>query len=262
MRKLLIAVLLAALLGTALVLVPAQAAPPGTSEDAIDVAASHPTFVAALKAHPGWKGAAYFTGNLFEVWRVQFWDKDGKPIGHADVNVARKYVYWAEAHYKLSAEEKKPAAEHLRKFVLENAEVQAVIGDPDDYDYTDFDYDSGGNFWVVIFVKKASAVAVVVQFQSNSPLSFERPVLKGFYFPNVLPYDDWEKAQKADAQAIAFSQSEIAAAMRKQAGWAASAIRTGDTTWTVTFTRGDKKLASAVVDTATRSVLSFKVFAP
>jgi hypothetical protein len=262
MRKLILAVLLAIFLGSALVLIPTRAAPPATSEDAISVAASHPTFVTALKAHPGWKAAAYYTGNLFEVWRVQFWDKHGAAIGFADVNVATKRVYWAEAHYKLSAELKKLADEPLHKFVRENPDVQAVIGKPEDYDYTDYDYDSGGNFWVVMFMKKGNVVAVVVQFQSDSPLSFEHPVLKGFYFPNVLPYADWEKAQKADAEAIAFSQPEIAAAVRGQSGWTASAARTGDTTWTVTFMRGDQKLGSAVVDTQARKVLNFKVSAP
>jgi hypothetical protein len=260
MSKLFIATILAVLVGSALVLIPTHAATPGTAKDAVALAASHPTFVAALKAHPGWKGEAYFTDNGFDVWRVQFWDKDGKEIGFADVNVTRKRVYWVEVHYKLMPDLKQAAAEHLRKFVRTNADVKAVIGNPDDYDFTDYDYDSGGNFWVVIFARKSSAVAVVVQFQSNSPTVFDRPVLKGFFFPNVLPYADWEKAQKAEAQTIAFSQPEITAAVRGQSGWTATATRTGDTTWTVTFMHGDTKLAEADVDTQTRKILAFRIF--
>jgi hypothetical protein len=260
MRKLIIAALLIVLFGSALVLIPTRAAPPEKSEDAVALAASHSTFVAALKAHPGWKGAAYYTGNAFQVWRVQFWDKDGKDIGFADVNVTRKRVYWTEVHYKLTAEQKQAAMGPLRNFVKTNTDVKAVIGNPDDYEFTDIDYDANGNFWVVVFAKKDSAVAVVVQFPS--PLSFERPTLKGFYFPNVLPYGDWEKSQMAEAQAIAFAQPEIAAAVRDQSGWTASATRTGDSVWTVTFVRGDQNLASAVVDTEAKRVLEFKVFAP
>ncbi len=262
MRQVFIAVLLAVLIGLALILTPARAVPPGTAEDAVAVAASSPTFVAALKTHPGWKGAAYFTGNQFQVWRVQFWDKDGNPLGFADVNVLRKRVYWTQAHYKLTPELKGAAAEPLRRFVRTDPEVKAVIGNPDDYDYTDYNYDSNGNFWAVIFAEKGSAVAVIVQFQGNSPASFERPVLKGFYFPNVLPYEDWEKSQKAEAQALAFSQPEIAAAVRGHSGWTASTTRTGDTTWAVMFVRGDQKLAQANVDTQAKTVLDFKVFAP
>jgi hypothetical protein len=124
------------------------AAGPGAEREAIALAAAHPALSGALVAHPGWKAAAYYTANRFEIWRVQFWDGSGGELGWADVSVTRRAVYWVEVSAGPTEAQKKDAEEALRKFVLDNKDIVDLLGDPKAYQSGST---TSGRTWGVFF---------------------------------------------------------------------------------------------------------------
>lgn len=237
----------------------ARASDLGTAKDAIVLASTHPAFANFLHNQPGWTAAAYYTGNSFQIWRVQFWSKDGNDLGWADVNVARKHVYSWQARYTPTDAQHKAAEEALRRVVTNNRDVIDLIGsDPKAYDLS-ADYDADNNLWNVSFYRDNDALTVVVQFQTEQAFVFERPVVKGIYFPNVMSYDDWIKGQQAQAATIAFSQPEVAAAAHNVDGWISTATQTDEGKWLVIYKLGDKTLAQATVDIEANKVVTFNV---
>jgi hypothetical protein len=45
-----------------------------TTDDAINLAATHSSFAKGLEDRPGWSAVAYDTKNYYGIWRVQFYD--------------------------------------------------------------------------------------------------------------------------------------------------------------------------------------------
>jgi hypothetical protein len=233
----------------------ADAASPAASfQDAIALAAAYPAFAKWLSERSGWTADAYYTGNGYGIWRVQFYDAAGEDLGWADVNVEKGRVYSWETHYGALETQRQAAEEVVTDFVVNSPEVLELIEDPGQYPMY-VDYDGWSKAWGVYIERGMDSLYVVVQFEGLTPTSLSNPHLVSVYFPNVLPYEDWYSASQERVIALAFEQPAIAGPLRNYDGWDATAeLLDEGATWEVIFSLGDQELARAVVDTSTESV--------
>ena len=226
-------------------------------QQAVDLAARTSDFAVVLKNHPNWKATAYNTHNTFQVWHVEFHDGD-QDLGSADVSITRQLVYLAHPQAELNDNQRKKGEAAVQKFARNSPAVAAMVGKIPDAN-TGVNYDPRANVWALYFQQAGEPVAVVVQFQGRQPFDFSQPVFRGLFFPDVLPFADWQKQNQSLAISVADAQPEIAAALRGHDGWTADASYNEDTTWAVNFKVDGKTLASATVDVDTHLVLSFNV---
>lgn len=231
----------------------------GSSDQVIALAASSPIFKNVLDARPGWTAAAYDSGNSYGIWRVQFWDTDGEDIGWADVSLTKGRLYAWESNVGATEEQKNVVRDSLLDFLAAQADIRELVGNPRDYD-TWLDYNGWINTWFV-YIGKGGLDSLYVGIFNNSDdlLNMDHLTLGGIYFPEVESYTDWEAGQKSQAVALAFSNADIAAAVRDHDGWVTDTDRAGDTAWTVTFKVNDQVLASATVDIVAKTVSDINI---
>lgn len=255
MRKYLIAGMLV-VLGVALVLPTTHAQQGATTQQAIDLASSHPAFVDGLAARPGWTAAAYHSKNRYGIWHVQFWDAEGEDLGWVDLSLDRSKVYSWEAHLELLEEQTAPAEDAIRTALAANSDVMALVGSLDDVSlYVNFDYWS--QLWGAYVDFGPDSLYVTLRSGSDRPLSLENLQVDRIYFENMLSYDEWFSAQEAQAISIAFQHPDISAMLRDYSGWTASGEPGEDDLWYLTFSLGDQTLLTATVQVAAGQVIEF-----
>ncbi len=218
-----------------------------TEQDAIDLAVAFPSFHDGLDMYPGWKAAAYDSGNAYGIWRVQFWAADGEDLGWANVSPARKRVYNWESHFGATDAQKAAAEPILKGFVLGLPELSDLVDSPEQYPMY-IDYSGWQKAWSVYLDRGDDSVVVMVQFDGKLPTTLDNPHLLDIEFPQVMGYDDWQKSKQALAIAAAFKDADIAKALSGVDGWTTSVDRQDDGLWSVTFLSDDQTLAEVTVD--------------
>lgn len=232
-----------------------------TEQQAIALAAQSPAFVKLLATQPGWVAHGYDTQNSFGIWHVQFFSKTGDDLGWANLSLTHHRVYALSAsaiQLEPSEVQRQSADSAVRRFTADNAIVRELIGTLAS-DEGQLDYVSDGNYWTLSLTRGTDNLAVAVKFQDALPFVFHSPTLLSIDFPDVIAYDAWQKAQQAQAITLAFSQPQVAAAVRAQDGWVSSAAPSGSKNWLVTFKVGDHILATAIVNLTAAQVMSFTV---
>lgn len=230
--------------------------------NAITAAAEHPAFADALARRPGWTASAFDAQNTYGVWRVQFWDAAGEDIGYADVVPTTGVVYYAEPHYGATTEQVQAAEITMRDFLVNHPEVQALVDDPAQYPIY-VEYDGWNRWWGAYMDIGSDSLYFVVRFEGGGPEALHNPTLINLYFANIPSYQEWHDATSAEAIAVAFSQPEIAAALRGRTDWNAIAEPVdgydGDV-WTVYFRVGEETVAQATVKPHSDLIIDFFVW--
>ncbi len=231
-----------------------------TTQDAIDLAASTPPFQDGLLLFPGWTAQAYNSHNAYGIWRVQFWSVNGEEIGWADVSPERGRMYYYEALFGASEEQRIAAELPLRDFVRTAPEVRDLMEDPSKHDMY-VEYNPWLQGWGVYIDNGSDSLYVLVAFEGNTPDSVQNPRVVSITFPNLVSYNEWFEAARSQAVLIAYNQPEINIAVRDIAGWRGEAEISGGTEnnlWLVTFLdTSDNLLATATVDLLTETVVEF-----
>jgi hypothetical protein len=227
-------------------------------QSAIATATNHPVFAVGLANYEGWTAAAYDSNNIYGIWRVQFWDADGKELAWADVNPIRGRVYSYEAYFRASEAQIAAAEPVLREYITTNPDILALIEDPGQYDFN-IVYDPRSKWWRVTIYMSENSLYIIVKFDGITPNSFENPQIIGIYFPNVMPYADWQEASQAEAIALAFQNSEISAALSSAGEWTTQTERLAGTLWRVAFVQGDTLLAEVTVDLEADAIVEYRI---
>lgn len=226
----------------------------GTEADAISLATKHPAFALMLDSHPGWKASAYDTQTSYNIWRVQFWSESGEELGFADVSLEKEKVYSWQTSAGITDEQREKAAKAIATFIRQDAELSQLIGKVD-LDYLWVDYEGSFNVWVAHVERGAESVNLILQFDSADPMAFQNGRVYRIEFPNVLSYSAWIDAKKAEATALAFSKSEVAAALRDKQ-WQSEVERTDDSAiWVVKFMVAGEVAIQATVNVSTGDVI-------
>lgn len=219
------------------------------------VAASYPYSV-ALSEHPEWRVEAFNTRNRYGIWRVQFWDAGGEAIGYADVSPERGEVLYYEGLFYATEAQRQAGYDAVRAFLNGNPQLEALGVHLEDYD-TWIDYDPWNLAWNTWIEDGYDSLYAIVQFGDGLPWTLDDPELINIAFPNVLSYDEWYDENENQAILLAFQQADIAAVLRDQSEWNASATPTeGDfqSVWLVEFFSGEQLVASAIVDLTSQQV--------
>ncbi len=207
----------------------------------------HPALKPLLALHDGWSADAYDTRNSYGIWRVQFYFPGGEELGWADVNPEMEKVYAWEAFYELTGKLQRQTQRALYRFVRRSPEVRALVGDPAPLEKW-FWYDSWREGWFVHLKNGSDAVDVSIRSRVKGSLKLTDLFIEKIYFPNTPKLGEYRAAQRSSAVALAFANSEIAAALREKPGWTSSGTRLDGEVWHVSFARAEREIASAVVD--------------
>lgn len=234
----------------------AQDDPAFTEQQVIDMVTADSEVAHGLEGTSNWTAAAYNTRNSYGIWHVQFWDAEGEDLGWVEIQPAQNIIYSSETHFPISEAYRRDAEPILRDFVAANEEVRRLIARPQDYEMY-VDYNGWEKVWGVYVDNGSDSLYVTVSFTEDS---FDAPQLENIYFSEVLSFDDWYAAMKAEVTAIAFEQSPIAGALRGVENWQTEVERldAGDT-WSVSFMAQDAVLVRATVDTLHRTVTDYQL---
>ncbi len=230
-----------------------------TSQDAINLAASHPSFAKALEDRPGWTANAYDTKSRYGIWRVEFYDVDGDWLGWADANLEQQRLYAWEAEFDIIEAQYAEAEQILIDFLRNDEASQKLIGSVDDaYDHW-VGYDSWREVWMVHIERGADSLDLTVRSRSATPKSFESLYLEKVYVANIMSYEDWQDGNGSQVVAVAFENPEIAAAVRGVDGWTTATEKLEGDAWKVRFLSGETVIAEADVNMADGSIVNINI---
>ena len=225
---------------------------------AIALAAESPALTELLASHNGWTADAYKTSSSYGIWRVQFFFPSGENLGWADVSPKLEKVFAWEADYRLTGDQSARAERVLYRFVRNNPEIRALVGDTERLDKW-FWYDSWREGWFVHLERGPDSLDVSIRSRFKGPLKLSNLFIEKIYLANVLSYEEYQEANRSSAVALAFAEPAIAAALRDKPGWTSSAERSGDA-WTIRFSLGETVVATAVVNLNAHEVRSYEVY--
>ncbi len=229
-----------------------------TTDEVIAIVAAHPAFATGLENSRDWTARAYNTRNRYGIWRVEFRNADGDDLGWAELNPYNERFYSHEAYFGATEAQVTAAEPILREFISTQPDIVELMEDPSVYDMY-VDYDGYNDWWGVYIDRAADSLYVVVRFAENNPDSLENPQLVTIYFENILSYDEWYTASSQEAIAIAFQQSEIAAALRGSENWTTTTTTEDSIVWNVVFLVDAVPVAEATVNLDDKSVVEFSV---
>lgn len=236
MKRVLMILVIVALLVGAL-----PAAAQGDMEAAaIRLASEHPAFAVALATVPNWTAVAYDTGNRYGIWHVEF-QRAEETFGWADVNPEVGVVYAWEVEVEPDEATFSAAERAIRVFVRSDPSLSRLTSQLDDYEVYIW-YEAWNNQWAAWIEAGPDSLQVYMRSSdADAMMSYENLELLAVRFPNVLSYAEWQAGGEAQAIAIAFRESNVAAAVR-EANWVAHGERNDDGIWTVYFYDADETL--------------------
>ncbi|MDX2163031.1 MAG: hypothetical protein SF162_17070 [bacterium] len=223
---------------------------------AIETAAAHPPFAAWLPYMEGWYAAAYDTENAYGIWMVQFWDGEGSEIGWVMVNPVTGRIFNQQTGFYVTDDLYAGAEAVIGPFLAAEPSLLELMEDPSQYPfYLDYNNDLEG--WGVYLDRGADSIYLVVDFDDDT--AFTNPRLVHMWFSEVATYAEWVEANASKAAAAAFTNAELAAAVRSHQGWTSTAEPVEGDAWQVRFYQVDQLLAVATVDVTAYTVIDYQI---
>lgn len=230
-----------------------------SEQDAINLALSVPEFAAALEGREDWYARAYYTGNRFGIWRVQFYDADGTDMGFADLNLEEQAVYVYECYYGAQDRHREAAQPVLEGYLRSHPQVLRWLEDVENAEQHPMyvDYDSYNDWWGVYIAAGAESLYVIVRFARPGVDVLEEPRLERIYFAEIKSFDEWFSAISQEAVVVAFADQRVGDALHRLTGWTTQPEYLGGSLWKIAFYSAGQWLGEATVDMSRRAVLDF-----
>ncbi len=229
-----------------------------TTDDAINLAASHSSFAKGLADRPGWTAVAYDTQNYYGIWRVQFYDAENNALGWSDINLEQQKVYAWETNFDIIEGQYAEAEEALLNFARQDPQVIEMIGNIDESNGVYIGFDAWREVWIMSIDRWPNSVELNIRSRNGTSRSLENLYLDKVLAQEIMSYEDWQNASSSQAIDIAFSAPEIAAAVRGK-DWTTYAERLESNTWKIHFMSGEEQIAEADVNVDEGSLLGFNV---
>lgn len=237
---------------------------PGTAQDSpsvdevIALVMTEPSIASGLAELPFYETLAYDSRNAYGIWQVEFRDGEGNTIAWAQVQPSTGKIFAWEAYFAANDDQYEAILPVYQEFVANHPDVRALIRGIDKDEIYPW-WDGDAEAWVSWIGDAGDAIMVAVQFEGGAQDSVENPVLTQLWFPNLPSYDEWWTASASEAVAIAFQESEIAAALRGQSWTTETELNEGSTNvWSVSFIAAGETLVTAAVDLASGEILDFR----
>ena len=227
------------------------------AEKAINLAKEQQALVLPLSSHKGWTAAAYNSQNAYGIWRVQFWDSEGKALAWVNVDPIKEKVYLWNYQQGPNELEHQQAEKAILAFLATDKDVVDLLGAVDQYDVVvDF---INHSIWRARIRRGVDSVEIYLDSKNGRMRSLDKLRVVGINFPGIVSFEEWKSGNEANIVATAFGQAEIAKRLRGLEDWTYEVIRQNDEIWQVKFLSDGKQVASAKVDNAQLKVLEFSV---
>lgn len=217
-----------------------------SEEKAIALVMADPRVIDYLENFPGWTAEAYQDEG--DIWSVDVFDATGEWQGYAQVNIATGEILELDASPPPSPEEIQAGQTAVQSMVLADAEVLALLGDPERWEYS-IEYDRFDDVWDMYFERGLDAWDVSVYQEDGK-----------FYIDEIVDANKMEEAQarqwaKDQAIELAYGVEGVWDKLDGIDNWYTYVENQGGSVWSVSFTDDDKVLFFARVDVDKQKVL-------
>ena len=202
-----------------------------TEEKVIALVLADPRAVAYLEHFPGWTAEAYEEDG--DIWGVDVFDADGEWQGYAQVNIVTEEILELYAPEPLSPEERQAGQDAVKSLVFADAEVLALLGDPERWEYS-IDYERFEDLWKVYFYRGLDAWDVSV-YQDDGKFSIDQIV-----DANQMEAQQARRWAQDQAIELAYSVEGVWDKLDGIDDWYTYAENQGGSVWSVTFSTKTK----------------------
>jgi hypothetical protein len=219
------------------------------AEKAIALAASSADAAAHLANYPDWEGDAYPEDEETALWGVDFYSEAADEwLGYALVDLDTQEIVELYVPRELTAEEYQAGLEKVEAFVLQDAEVLALLGDLAQWD-RDTEYNRWDETWETWFYRGLDEWVVVTTLDGDNVW------LEGIYDPYEFEAEQAEQQRQDEAIGLAWEAEGIDQALDGVDNWRTYVSPQGENSYAVTFATEDAELFYALVDIETGQVL-------
>ena len=219
-------------------------AAPDAARRSITIAAAQPDIAAALKHFPQWSAAAEEEDAEQHIWDVTFYEDQQQEewLGDAQVDLDDEAVLEYDIPIFLSREEEARQKAEVEAFTLADAQVLALLGNPDDWEsYADYDpYEAA---WSVTFEHGLDAWQAVLQKDEEG-----RWLIDHIQDPYAFSEEEKQHLDRDKAIELAGESDALWQALENVDDWQALASPLTDHRWNVSFVAADKEIYAVVVD--------------
>ena len=198
-----------------------------------------------LAEQPDWRAEAY--ADSATDWHVDFYRGD-EWLAFAHINVETLEVFDTRFPVELSEAAFNGLREKIETLIFNDAELQALLVDPDWWDY-EVRYDAYDQSWWVEFWREIDDYTVVLSRDG------ERFYVEDIYDPNALDEEEARRVERDRAVEIAWQAEGIGAALDGVDDWRAYAEPQQGGRWTVEFAGEGRSLFTVLVDLDNGEVL-------
>jgi hypothetical protein len=199
-----------------------------------------------LARYPGWTaGAEQTDGSVWHVW----FERGDDWLGEACVDLVSKKVSEVYIPVDPTPSERARAVPKLRRLVARAPEVQALLGDPDDWD-EEITYDKWEDAWFVYYWRGDDAVGVRL---SSDGAKYH---IDDVFDPLALSEERAKRHDRDRAIRLAYEVDQIGLALDPYDSWKAYAEPAGQGRWTVSFATPERTILTALVDLKSGRVLA------
>lgn len=217
-----------------------------SEEKAIALVVADSEMAAYLEFFPGWTAEAYQEDG--DIWSVDVFDSDGEWQGYGQVNIVTEEILEIYAPMPLTPEEFQAGQEAARGLVLADAEVLALLGDPETWEYS-IDYNRYDEIWDMYFYRGLDAWDVLVNQYDGE-----------FHLDQIVDANRMEEQEalrwaKDQAIELAYSAEDVWDRLDGIDNWYTFVENQGGSVWSVSFTNDDRVLFFALVNIDTQEIL-------
>ena len=234
---------------------PAGEAPPTTAElpqgdagRAVLLLAAHEPVSSFLADYSDWQGEARQEHEQGNIWSVELYSEAADEwLGYGLVNAKTGEIIEFFVPRELTPEEFQAGRERVEKLVFGDAEVLALLGDPELWEH-ETGYDRWEARWYVWFAKGLDEWAVTVEMGDGWE-SIE------IIDPNALEEAEQEQLLRDQAIELAYEAEGVDKALDGVDDWRTYVEHQGGSQWTVSFVNDGEELFFALVDVESWQVL-------
>lgn len=198
-----------------------------------------------LARYPGWTaGAEQDDGTVWHVW----FERNDDWLGEAYVDLESREVRDVYIPVEPTPAERARVVPQLRQLVARDAEVQALLEDPADWD-EEIDYDKWEDVWYVRYWRGEDAVGVRIAQEGG------RWRVVDVFDPLALEEERARRHAQDRAITLAYTAEAVGRALEPYDDWRAYAEPAGEGRWTVSFATPEKTILTALVDLQNARVL-------
>ncbi len=219
-------------------------ADPSPAQQAIDIAARQPVIAAALTHFPDWSATADEDDPDENTWYVTFYEDQQQEewLAEALVDLDTAEVLEFYAPVFLTPEEEARQQAEVEALVLADAQVLALLGDPEDWQrYSSYDpYEVA---WHVQFEHGLDAWDVIVVRDDD-----DRWQIETIRDPWAFNEEEQQQANRDKAIELAFESDKLWQTLEAYDDWTALSSPLTEAQWGVSFLAGDKEVYFVRVD--------------